>query len=90
MANFGTLNFAVALNPTTAFPLDARSYFDDLADAQAAALTADVAGGSNSVYYVGQSLVVVDDTASTLYVIQPDKTLAKPSDAAITNLVGDF
>lgn len=37
MADFGTLNFAVAFNPQTAFPLDARYYFSTLADATTAA-----------------------------------------------------
>ena len=47
MANFGQLNFAVSFNPTTAFPLDARSYFDSLSEAQAAAATAEEVGSSN-------------------------------------------
>ena len=38
MADFGKLNFSVAFNPTTAFPLDARYYFATLAEAQAACL----------------------------------------------------
>ena len=44
MANFGKLNFAVAFNPQTAFPLDARYYFDSLTTAQedAAAITTNV------------------------------------------------
>ena len=33
MADFGKLNFSVAFNPTTAFPLDARYYFATLAEA---------------------------------------------------------
>lgn len=75
MAEFGKLNFSVALNPTSAFPLDARSYFKSLAEAEAAAKTAQEAGSTETVYYYGQTLVVVEDGAATLYLIQPDKTL---------------
>ena len=38
--NFGTLDFAVAFQRQTAFPLDARSYFETLNAAQTAAATA--------------------------------------------------
>ena len=38
--NFGKLNFSTSFNPTSAFPLDARCYFENLASAQAAAATA--------------------------------------------------
>lgn len=70
-----TLNFAVALNPTTAFPLDARSMFGSLSAAQAAAATAENAGSSNSVYYYGQILTVFENDVATHYSIQGDKTL---------------
>ena len=56
----------------------ARSYFDSLSEAQAAAATAEEVGSSNSVYYIGQTLVVVENGAATPYTIQPDKTLKKP------------
>lgn len=85
MANFGKLNFAVSFNPQTAFPLDARSYFEDITVdgvvtkaydlALAAAQKAAVAGDTNTVYYFGQTLVVNDGAKATLYIIQPDKTL---------------
>lgn len=74
---FGTLDFAVSFNRQTAFPLDARSYFETLAAAQAAAAKAEEAGSSNTVYYYGQTIAVVEDDKATLYVIQPDKTLSK-------------
>lgn len=74
---FGTLDFAVSFNRQTAFPLDARSYFETLAAAQAAAAKAEEAGSSNTVYYYGQTIAVVEDGKATLYVIQPDKTLSK-------------
>lgn len=74
---FGTLDFAVSFNRQTAFPLDARSYFETLAAAQAAAAKAEEAGSSNTVYYYGQTIAVVEDSKATLYIIQPDKTLSK-------------
>lgn len=75
MAEFGKLNFSVSFNPTSAFPLDARSYFESLTQATAAAASADVAGSSTTTYYYGQTVVVVENSVATLYIIQPDKTL---------------
>lgn len=75
MAEFGKLNFSVSFNPTSAFPLDARSYFETLTEAQAAAATAGEVGSSTTTYYYGQTLVVVESGVATLYTIQPDKTL---------------
>ena len=77
MAEFGKLNFAVSFNPQTAFPLDARSYFESYEAAAAAAAKADVAGSSTTTYYYGQQVVVVENNTATLYVIQPDKTLGE-------------
>ena len=73
--NFGKLDFAVSFNRQTAFPLDAKSYFESLTAAQAAAATAQEAGSSDSSYYYGQQVAVVENSVATLYVIQPDKTL---------------
>lgn len=75
MAEFGKLNFAVAFNPQTAFPLDARYYFDSLSAAQTAAEGAVEVGSASGTYFFGQTVVVVESSAATLYVIQPDKTL---------------
>lgn len=75
MADFGKLNFSVAFNPTSAFPLDARCYFNSLALAKAAAATAENAGSTNTVYYIGQKLLVDDGTTAKWYIIQPNKTL---------------
>lgn len=72
---FGTLDFAVAFNRQTAFPLDAKSYFENLEAAQAAAASAQEAGSSETTYYYGQQIAVVESGKATLYVIQPDKTL---------------
>lgn len=69
--NFGKLNFSTSFNPTSAFPLDARCYFENLASAQAAALTAEAAGSSNTVYYFGQQIAVLENSKATLYIIQP-------------------
>lgn len=75
MAEFGKLNFAVSFNPQTAFPLDARSYFDSYEEAKQAAASAAEVGSSTSKYYFGQTIVVVDGGIATSYVIQPDHSL---------------
>lgn len=82
--NFGKLNFSVSFNPTSAFPLDARSYFESYADAVAAAAKAVSAGSTNAVYYYGQTLVVVENSKANFYIIQPDNTLS--SIAGATNI----
>lgn len=74
--NFGKANRSVAFNPTSAFPLDARTYFESYDEAVAAAAKAQEAGSTDSVYYYGQTLVVVENQIATLYIIQPDNTLA--------------
>lgn len=76
MAEFGKLNFSVAFNPTSAFPLDARYYFNSLVSAQEAASSAVDVGSSEGSYYIGQNLVVVENEEAKLYVIQPDKSLS--------------
>lgn len=73
--DFGKLNFSTSFNPTSAFPLDARCYFESLTLAEEAAATAAPAGDTNTVYYYGMTLCVVENEAATLYIIQPDKTL---------------
>lgn len=75
MADFGKLNFSTSFSPTSAFPLDARSYFESLTAAQAAAAQAEDVGSSSTVYYIGQKLLVVEGGTTTWYTIQPDKTL---------------
>lgn len=74
--DFGKLNFSVSFNPTSAFPIDARSYFESYSDAVAAAASAIPAGGSTSTYYYGQTLVVVENNKASFYIIQPDNTLS--------------
>ena len=75
--NFGKGNRSVAFNPTSAFPLDARSYFESYNLAVAAALTAEEAGSTNTQYYFGQQIAVVEDGIASFYIIQPDKTLGE-------------
>ena len=70
MADFGKLNFSTAFNPTSAFPLDARSYFTSLEAAQAAAATAKEVGSTESVYYFGQKILVSENETETWYTIQ--------------------
>jgi hypothetical protein len=72
---FGKGNRSIAFNPTSAFPLDARSYFESYEAALAAAQSAAMAGDTNTNYYFGQTVVVVENEVATLYVIQPNKTL---------------
>ena len=70
-----TLNFSVSLNPTSAFPLDARSMFGSYEAAVIAAASAENAGSANTVYYIGQQLTVFENGIVSTYLIQPDKTL---------------
>ena len=83
--DFGTLDFAVAFNRQTAFPLDAKSYFESYASAVAAAQTADEAGSKKSVYYYGQVVSVVENGTAKLYIIQPDKTLKEAGGEIVIN-----
>lgn len=76
--NFGKLNFAVGFNRTSAFPLDANSYFENYDAAVTAAAGAAEVGSADSAYYVGQLIIVKDTTKGVgLYQIGADKTLVK-------------
>lgn len=75
--DFGKLNFAVGFNRTSAFPLDANSYFESYADAVAAAAGAAVVGSSDSAYYIGQLIIVNESGKFGLYQIGANKTLVK-------------
>ena len=76
--NFGKLNFAVGFNRTSAFPLDANSYFENYNDAVTAAAGAAEVGSADSAYYIGQLLIVKDTTEGVgLYQINAGKTLTK-------------
>nr|DAG50500.1 MAG TPA: hypothetical protein [Caudoviricetes sp.] len=58
--DFGKLNFAVGFNRTSAFPLDANSYFEDYNEAVTAAAGAAEVGSANSAFYIGQIIIVND------------------------------
>ena len=76
---FGKLDFAVSLSPLTAFPLDERSYFDSKEAAEQAAATAKPVGSTETIYYIGQTLCVVEAGHADLYMIQEGPTLEKVS-----------
>jgi hypothetical protein len=73
--NFGKINRAASFNPTSAFPLDARSYFESYNDALKAAQSAKAAGSSESIYFHGQTIAVVENSIAKLYIIQTNGTL---------------
>ena len=88
--DFGKLNFSTSFNPTSAFPIDARSYFESLAAAQEAAATAEAAGSSNTTYYFGQILTVNEGGAVAAYQITNAKELQKlASTTSSGDLAGD-
>lgn len=75
---FGKLNFAVGFNRTSAFPLDANSYFEDYDSAVTAAAGAAEVGSADSAYYIGQVIIVKDATKGVgLYQINAEKELIK-------------
>ena len=91
---FGKLNFAVGFNRTSAFPLDANSYFENYSDALAAATGAAEVGSSDSAYYIGQILIVNDKSETDnkglgLYQITASKTLVKFGQASSADELGE-
>ncbi len=90
MADFGKLNFSVAFNPTSAFPIDARTMFESYDDALAAAKSAKEAGSTDSVYYYGMVLTVVDPTNKTAkhYIIEAgEETEAGEKEGKLTEII---
>lgn len=83
--DFGVLDFAVGINRLTAFPLDPKSYFESYDAAVAAAATAEPAGSTNTVYYYGNPVVVVENNKAKIYQIQPDKTLSGVGEEIVIN-----
>ena len=69
--DFGKLNFYTSFKPASAFPLDARGYFENKQVADKAVASAKSAGSTDSIYYIGQEIVVVENDVATLYIIQP-------------------
>lgn len=101
ISNLPKLNFSVPFAMTAALPLEYNAYFSTLAEAQAAAQTAEQPGSTNTIYYFGQKIVVVTENSADLYIIQPDKSLKEAgsipvgdgksitvSDAGVIGLVG--
>ena len=94
---FGKLNFAVGFNRTSAFPLDANSYFESYAEALAAVRGAAEVGSSDSAYYLGQLIIVNDktdaaDKGSALYQITGvvgNATLTKFGQATSADELGE-
>ena len=74
---FGKGNRSIAFNPTSAFPLDARSYFESYEKARLAAASAQEASSTETQYYFGQDIVVVENGIASFYIIQPDGTLSE-------------
>ena len=74
--DFGKLDFAVSFKRLTAFPLDAVSYFESYAEAEAAAASAKPAGSAESVHYFGEWVCVVENNVASTYQIQPNGTLS--------------
>ena len=62
--DFGKLNFAVGFNRTSAFPLDANSYFEDYNAAVEAVAGAAEVGSADSAYYIGQVIIVNDKSTA--------------------------
>lgn len=91
---FGKLNFAVGFNRTSAFPLDANSYFENYDSAVAAAAGAAEVGSADSAYYIGQ-VIIVNDKSETdnkglgLYQITAAKTLVKFGQASSADELGE-
>lgn len=87
MASFGKLNFSTSFNPTAAFPLDGRTYFEGetaLSDAIAAAESAKDVGSTDTVYYYGMKLLVNQNGVYTWYVINTDNTLTKETSGSVS------
>lgn len=62
--DFGKLNFAVGFNRTSAFPLDANSYFEDYNAAVEAVASAAEVGSADSAYYIGQIIIINDKSTA--------------------------
>ena len=87
---FGKLNFAVGFNRTSAFPLDANSYFENYDSAVAAAAGAAEVGSADSAYYIGQVIIVKDVTKGVgLYQINAAKQLIKFGQASSADELAD-
>lgn len=88
--DFGKLNFSTSFNPTSAFPVDARTYFEDYDLALAAAKTAEAAGSSNTVYYIGQIFTVYTGGEVAAYQVTGAKDDTALIKLASTTASGDL
>ena len=68
--NYGKLDFAVAFNRQTAYPLDGNSYFESKTAADTAIKNAKEAGSDKSQYYYGQLITVYESGTANVYQIQ--------------------
>ena len=68
--DFGKGNRSIAFSPTSAFPLNANCYFESKNAAEQAAALAKEAGSTETIYYYGMQIVVVQGGIPTLYVIE--------------------
>lgn len=75
MADFGKLNFSASFNPTSAFPLDARCYFESLEDAKKAAASAKPVGDTSTIYHYGMKVLVHENGGYTWYQISKNNVL---------------
>lgn len=73
--DFTKLQYQVAISPVKAIPLDGRIAFATKAAAVEAAQSAKDIGSSESNYYYGQKLLVIEDNVIAWYTIQADNTL---------------
>lgn len=77
---FPSINLSVSFMPTSALPIDARTYFTDMGEMESAALSAKEAGSDemyDSNYYFGQILTYKspDSTEVSVYkVVKKDET----------------
>lgn len=69
--DFNKINRAAAFNPVSAFPLDARGYFESYDAALEAAKKAKPAGDTTTLYHYGLHVVVVENNEAKFYIIQP-------------------
>ena len=71
--DFNKINRAAAFNPISAFPLDARGYFESYNAALEAAEKAKPAGDTTTLYHYGLHVVVVENNEAKFYIIQPPR-----------------
>ena len=85
---FNEIDRAAAFNPIAAFPLDGRTYFESLAEAEVAAASAEWVGSTASQYYIGQKLTVFENGEVVHYTVNPDKTLKKLGESLLESGAG--